>query len=369
LGSSHAGQAEGHRDQLDGLRFVAFLSVFVYHSVESEKYKALLEYGGLGVQLFFALSGFLITRILLQSEGESLGESLRTFYLRRVLRIFPLYYAVLLGLAVARNLEEPLWQFLYVQNWLQFKRSRPIWPYHFWSLCVEEQFYLLYPLILLATPRRWRVCTLLGLLGLSVAARVLVDDWKPGGKYNNVLLPTSGVYLLWGGLAGYLDLRLAGRKLPGTSLFAAGFGLFAAALVAFDGFHLAERVGAAGLGYVEQTLIGVGFALGVFGLWTTRNRALLAVFSFRPVAYLGKISYGLYVYHLFVIRHLGSGIAQLHVSGLWRLKVPLAFGITVLVAMLSWHLFEFPINNLKRFFPYGKPRRHVPREPALSEAT
>src|SRR5262249_38361899 len=97
----------GHRNQLDTLRFLPFLGVFIFHFDESS-----LAHGALGVPLFFVLSGFLITRLLLIHETGNLRHDLGVFYLRRTLRIFPLYYLVLVILLVAGRLDHPGWSFL-----------------------------------------------------------------------------------------------------------------------------------------------------------------------------------------------------------------------------------------------------------------
>ena len=107
LRDSHPSPPVGgeHRPQIDGLRFVAFLGIFLLHC-NSARFPA----GELGVPLFFTLSGFLITRILLRNETGSPGRNLGTFYARRILRIFPLYYAVLIALLACGQLEQPWFQ-------------------------------------------------------------------------------------------------------------------------------------------------------------------------------------------------------------------------------------------------------------------
>ena len=129
-------QAAGHRAQLDSVRFLAFLGVFVYHFDDRT-----FAYGSLGVQLFFVLSGFLITRLLLLNESGDLRHDLGVFYARRTLRIFPLYYLVLLVLLLAGRLPHPWYHFLYLHNvWMFLEPHQTPGPTgHFWSLSVEEQ--------------------------------------------------------------------------------------------------------------------------------------------------------------------------------------------------------------------------------------
>jgi peptidoglycan/LPS O-acetylase OafA/YrhL len=106
-----------------------------------------------------------------------------------------------------------------------------------------------------------------------------------------------------------------------------------------------------------RVLIGVAFGLVVLGLWRTTSKPVIRLFSFAPFAYLGKISYGLYVYHLFSF-HFADRLQSLPVPGFGLIRylhpaVP-AFLLTVALAALSWHLYESPINYLKRFFPYRR---------------
>ena len=140
-----------HRPSLDGVRALAFLAVFWNHA-RPDPY----NWGAMGVQVFFALSGFLITRILAQSESGQPGADLRRFYIRRTLRIFPLYYTLLVLIGLIRGWNDPFWHLTYTYNIKVYlvHGFDPVLA-HFWTLCVEEQFYLIYPLIFWLTPARW----------------------------------------------------------------------------------------------------------------------------------------------------------------------------------------------------------------------
>jgi peptidoglycan/LPS O-acetylase OafA/YrhL len=357
-------QTDGHRQQMDGLRFLAFLGVFLFHALGDA-----FGVGGLGVHLFFALSGFLITRILLLNETERLTRGLGVFYARRILRIFPLYYGMLAILAIRGQLAYPLWQFLYAQNFLSFSQGDLIEPKHFWTLCVEEQFYLTYPLILALIPRPLRLYGIVGLIAASMSTLAVMDYLYPTNPMSFVLLPCAAQYLLWGGLAGYLDLSDAGRKFPGTAVLATGAGLTVVTLLL--GISDVDRLPAFMAPY--RLLVGVTFALVVFGLWRTNCQPVIRLFGWAPVAYLGKISYGLYVYHLFCF-HWCDRLQSLPIPGVGLLRhVPLAvpaFLLTMALAAVSWHLYESPINNVKRYFPYrraaAKPLRASPSAPFVA---
>ncbi|MFO0878781.1 MAG: acyltransferase [Gemmataceae bacterium] len=332
-----------YRSQLDTLRFVAFLGVWLFHANEQR-----FTPGSLGVPLFFVLSGFLITRILILNESGSLFQELLTFYGRRTLRIFPLYYAVLLVLLVVGMLPNPLWYFFYLHNVYIFLHDAWTGPTnHFWSLCVEEQFYLLYPLLLLLTPARFRWTLLGALLAGSVLSRLTLDWYYPGSRAW-ALLPVSGEYLLWGCLAGLADLHLPERSY--SWLVALGAGLVCA--TGLDFYHL-RWLGAWGLHLLYQSLFGVGFTLILFGTWRLPDGWWLRLLCLPPIVYLGRISYGLYVFHNFFY-----GIKPWLVEWLPPLRVipapALALATTILMAVLSWHLFEAPINRLKERLSYRR---------------
>jgi peptidoglycan/LPS O-acetylase OafA/YrhL len=340
----------GHRPQLDSVRFFAFLGVFLFHA-----YGDGIAYGGLGVRLFFVLSGFLITRILEMHESGALGSDLLVFYTRRTLRIFPLYYAVLLVLWLSGNLPSAEWYFLYLHNIYLFVNG--VWTgqtSHFWTLCVEEQFYLIYPLLLLTTPSRRRGLLLVLLLLGSVATRLALDATPYAGR-SWALLPVSGEYLLWGCLAGLIDLRTASRPIPVTALFLAGALLHG--LTALDAyrFRWLASLGAEG---VYQTAHGIAFAVVIFSLWRMPQNFLIRMLSFEPLVYLGKISYGLYVFHNFTYGVQGL-LVEVFPAARALSSTGLALLTTIALSMLSWHLFEGPINRLKDRMPYlpDRPRR------------
>ena len=344
-----------HKKQLDGLRFFSFLGVFLYHTNLNRFW-----FGSYAVPLFFVLSGFLITRILLEGKGP-LKEVLLSFYARRFLRIFPVYYLLLLVLLVLRKIQFPVWNIFYLFNVKLFllsldpHRLVPVLEHwrsagiHFWSLCVEEQFYLIYPLILLAVPAARRLAVLFGLLFTSILCRLIFKIYL-GSSYYGVLLPVCGEYLLWGCLSAYVEKQgIAKHFSPPAILYG---GLFFLTLLFLWGqppipawtlsFHPPYR----------QTLLGIGFSLLILGLWEADHSWPAKLLAFRPLAYLGKISYGLYLFHPFawefrdrfvkIVPEL-AGIPQ----SLFRLA------LTVIAAALSWHFFESPINRLRKRFSFA----------------
>jgi len=332
------------------------LAVFCFH-LDDKAY----AYGILGVPLFFVLSGFLITRLLLLHETDSLGHDLWIFYARRTLRIFPLYYAILVVLLLLGKLPRPLWYFLYLENVdVFFTNAWPGRTAHFWSLCVEEQFYLLFPVALYLWPRKNRVAFLSVLLVGSWLFRFVMDtaaaaqpevEWRSA-----LLLPYTGEYILWGCLAGWIDLRRENHAEPALALLLTGLVLHT--IAALDQFRF-QQLAMIGAGSVYQTVHGVGFALVVYGLWRLPSGWARRVFSLGPLVYLGKISYGLYIFHNFMY---DLKPVLLPTIPLLRFVpgVLVALIATILMAMISWHCFEKPFLAMKKYFPYARPEGSQP---------
>jgi peptidoglycan/LPS O-acetylase OafA/YrhL len=322
-----------HKPQLDGLRFLAFLAVFYFHARPSRNH-----WGPEGVRVFFTLSGFLITRILIQGQTGDLRGDLKRFYIRRTLRIFPLYYAVVAWLWAEGGLSGIGWYLTYTYNIRSFLLRSWAGPVgHFWTLCVEEQFYLLYPPALLLTPSRFRPALIVGLLLGSKAFQAYAHA-RLSIPWSGFLLPYCGEFLLWGCLAALVELRIKPGTWEGPIALALGVALVATCPGRPDG-----QLGLpATLGLLSG--FGLGSALVVFGLWRTESPWIVAPLAWRPVAYLGKISYGLYVYHLLVIerdwqRYLPDGYFLNNSTG--------ELLGTIAVAAASWRFFEGPINRLK----------------------
>jgi peptidoglycan/LPS O-acetylase OafA/YrhL len=326
------------KEQLDGLRLIAFLMVFFYH-VGAWHPSRRFDYGQFGTDLFFALSGFLITRMLLLNSGRSLIEEIKTFYIRRTLRIFPLYYSYLTVLLLLHKLTHPFWCYFYAFNigfhLYHWKNALG----HLWTLSVEEQYYLVYPILLLFTPAKWRLLLIIGLLlGFEYYNWKL---WPIDGLW--YLLTPTRTALMWGSLAGFVDVKFAERRIKGGLLFGIG--------TAISLFFLAVTLGKIHLPWsiwvAYYPFQPMAFALMVWGLWRTESRLLLTLFTLAPVVYLGRISYGLYLFHA---------------SSFWLVRIIpggervdpalLVFSLSLLQAMLSWHFLEKPINELKDKFKF-----------------
>ncbi len=351
-----------HRPQIDGLRFFAFLPVFLVHSDITRFW-----WGSYGVSLFFVISGFLITRVLLAYENRPRKEVLRNFYARRALRIFPAYYLVL-GIAAATVgiAYLPVYLF-YVMNWgiffytwirpdlveLAWEPTR-MYGIHFWSLCVEEQFYLVFPLLFLfLRPGRARLRWLLALWAGSIAIRFLCAALIPKAAYGLIPL-VCGEYLVAGAVGAVL---MAGHSSAATKIRAAARGwLFPAGLTVVTALFVAFAPETPSIDHVMhpppmQTLLALGFLAMVLGLWQTESRWVLGFFNFAPFRFLGRISYGLYLIHLFMWPLLD----WLSARSSWIRELPpfaTRLGLTILLATAMWQCVEAPLLKLKTRFRY-----------------
>jgi len=349
--------------QLDALRAFAVFGVLFGHFYMPGHHE-IVPIAHWSVQFFFVLSGFLITGILLQCRDLSstrrgrLGQ-LRQFYVRRTLRIFPVFYLVVLVTA-ALNIEPVretfFWLITYATNiYLALRGSWHGSISHFWTLAVEEQFYLVWPWLILFVPKR---CLL--------PAIVLVIFVAPLCKVAGFFLGTNEVALEvitfdnldCLGTGALLALYRYGNLSHFTRLgrhWAYGWiGLIVA--IALVTYLFVSRPPAL------ARAIG-DLLLAMFFVWVIHKAAvgfgglLGYVFETRPILHCGKVSYGIYLYHNFLpaevhtfCQRFGLAYPQLP---LWRFI--LLGTLTIAIATLSWICFEQPINNLKRGFRYSKP--------------
>ena len=358
--------------QLDGLRFLAVALVLWDHWMAERNP---LPFGKLGVNLFFVLSGFLIARILLSSKDKNygteggLGNYLKKFYIRRTLRIFPIYYLSLLVLWLLRDPSvrgKELWQIFYASNvYIALKKTWLGVTDHFWSLAVEEQFYVFFPVLIFFLPRRWVVPFFGILIVLSVALRGYFWYDNQPWFVSYVSMPTALDAFGLGALMAYAQLyhRALFEKIFQNRVYL-WLSLAALSLV----FWLSASATEAGATQDQNLYINVWerFFASIFFMFLIGGAILGYSGWFKwllenPVSnYLGKISYGLYVYHNFVYNHYHSPashpVVQLlgkltqiipNFEELHPLRVFILFLITTAVASVSWFVIEKPINGLK----------------------
>jgi peptidoglycan/LPS O-acetylase OafA/YrhL len=338
--------------ELDGLRAVAIWLVFLYHAHVPGS-----ALGWVGVQVFFALSGFLISRILLASRGGRLGPYVGRFLLRRTLRIFPLYYLYLVvNFAVFQQSQKYGYYAVYAQNVVQgvtaFQRV-PGMLHHTWSLAVEEQFYLFWPFLVHALSLQ-RLRSVLVLLCISPSLiRFLVFAYSGNAFLTVALLPGQMDLLAFGALAA-LDLH-EGRRVRGeTGILVVGLGCAGIALgVARSGYQ-SFAWAPLWVPHNPAFLFWIGVCMyGVLHLVLGgRHHTFLVPLRWRPVLFTGRISYGLYMWHAMALA-LGSLLAdrlgpyfpggRIRWSLLFGIEVALAYGM----ATVSYFFFERHFLRLK----------------------
>ena len=290
---------------LDGLRAIAVLGVVLCHTLDPERHPW-SQHGAYGVQLFFVLSGFLITGILIDARRDAeqvaqpMGGVLRSFYARRALRIFPVYYATLLvgALIGVEGMRADLgWNLAYLSNWHVMSDGQFGAVTHVWSLAVEEQFYLLWPFVVLFAPRR----ALPWLIGFVIAAAlttrviltVATDMWSGGIA---ILTPSVLDSLGLGAL-----LAFVWRESRGADRIVDGLGVLAIVLGLVDVAVGRWGLPRSGIAAVTEMWWSLAFVWLVHRVARERTGAFGRLLTLRPLAYLGTISYGVYLFHLFVV--------------------------------------------------------------------
>ncbi|QDT03481.1 O-acetyltransferase OatA [Rubripirellula lacrimiformis] len=311
-----------------------------------------------GVQLFFALSGFLITGILLDckrlSKSQSNLATLGRFYIRRALRIFPLYYLGIIVFAgfLTPNLRSNLvWFLTYTVNIGKAFGSENWAPLnHFWTLAVEEQFYIAWPWIVLLCSITVikRVSYVLILLGIITRLAI----YFAGGSLTAIQqltpccfepLALGALFAIWKSDTQNID------RLKRNARGCLWLGLaMSAALFAGASWTV--------LGVLAPIAYAMLFAPMIFLVAINSGSPSLKLLRLPAVTYLGRISYGIYVWHLPVLGGFYSLNIDLNawVPSPWHaiLRTLLLTLLTILLSSLSWILFEKPINSLKRHYPY-----------------
>jgi peptidoglycan/LPS O-acetylase OafA/YrhL len=366
-----------HIPALDGLRGLAVLTVILYHvggGAQSSNsllrtFGTLVQSGWTGVPLFFVLSGFLITGILWDSRGSA--SWYRNFYLRRTIRISPLYYlalslVLLSGLAAGQLIHTAshIWVFfLYAQNIPGLNRigegSGSILPLsHFWSLAVEEQFYLIWPFLMTqtrTTRQMKHLCVAIFLT--SLLFRVGVWAWLGSpGPFNGFILSRAGELALGAWLA------MSWRESSWNKISSLLTRLSPLFLLGFIGTSLADR--SFQIDHKWTFTFGLTFITLFWGsilAVSLREGLIKNLMETAWLQWVGGISYGLYVYHVLfsVLYHdLAASIVR---SGNRNVVLGFSALITVsfsfLVAYASFRFFEKPILNLRRRFqpPHNGP--------------
>jgi peptidoglycan/LPS O-acetylase OafA/YrhL len=355
-----------YHPELDVLRFCAFFMVYAWHCLP--KMPTTFEHLGLpgalsvagvyagayGVDLFFALSAYLITELLLREQRACGRIDVRAFYVRRVLRIWPLYLAFLLIGTVVLGLVDSAQQFgwkyyatflLFAGNW-----ACAVWGYPasaagpLWSVSIEEQFYLTWPLVMRHCGKHLhRIC--IGLIACAIAIRyILVKTGveHPGIWCNTLarLDPIAGGALLALVLNGRVP-RLQRAVRVVMVMTAATLFVVAGTSKRFDGVPA----------LFSYPIVAAASVLAICGVLSAGPRHQYGSLM-RAGVYLGRISYGLYVFHEAAIHFtvVPSGSATR-----WAVNIVSSFGLTVLLAAVSFRYLESPFLRMKDRFSYIGP--------------
>ena len=394
----HVQQAQAkHLLPLDGLRGVAILMVLLFHvgqmpldSVGTPLGRALDRFasiGWTGVDLFFVLSGFLITRILL--DARDAPNYYLVFYARRVLRLFPLYYLSLIVFFWIWPLLAGHFALFRLHNPGSFRNREQLWYWfdlvnlrtafyplliplltHYWTLSMEEQFYAVWPVVVRHLRERWMAVLALVVIIGTPLLRALPWVQSVNAVYPNFvyrLTPFNLDTLLCGALIAVLWRHVALKQLRLGA--AAVFALTLPAVVLWGSPE-------PGRGTVAPTVLAVMF--GALLLLSLTTRALGAVFSWKVLRWMGKYSYSVYLLHPMVINWTNVPMAHLlrgrqifpgdpYASFLAQGAVNIA--MCFLVARSTWALIESPMLRLKRFFRYQIPGQEAaPIRPAQLRA-
>lgn len=365
-----------HLPALDGLRGLAILLVLVHqlNLLESPPDVIALVYsrfsyiGWTGVQLFFVLSGFLITGILLDSQRAKNYYS--AFYARRTLRIFPLYFGVLavaflvlpaigaVPAKIAQDQPNQIWLWLYLSNWAAIFDVGSKAFGHFWSLAVEEQFYLVWPLLIRSkNPTQClRFCLAVSIAGFGIRCILAAGGTVQESIYINSFCRMDALAL--GGAAAAAFRIPCWRErliLQHRRLFLWSFITGAMGLAVTRGFWNGTLTGET-IGYTFVSLMFVLLLIAAAGAELAANSRWITLLKWPPLCAIGKYSYAMYIFHKplhdlvgkpFVVA-LEPGITT---STLLNLGYTAA-GIAVIfaAAFVSWHLFEKHFIQLKRYF-------------------
>lgn len=354
-------KAGTHIPALDGIRGFAIIAVLLFHCFP---YLSIFKLGWTGVDLFFVLSGFLITGILVDTVNRK--TYYKNFILKRILRIFPLYYLSLLvfvffiprwGSNIATHLDleysvvHQAWYWLYASNWLlTFKTG---WVHgaginHFWSLAIEEQFYLVWPVFILLFRKKRKLTLCLFTIGLALATRVILYcyNFPHYGLY--MLTITRADALALGGCVAILVRSHAGIAFLNKYTPY----IFGCLLVILVGGMIASHSTNPYSGFfstVGYTILDMLFASSII-LVLSNFLFFKRLFSSDILKFFGKYSYSMYIFHHPIIVYFLSISDQFFPGSKWNLPLIsiISIGLTIIISLLTWYLFEEKVLRLKK---------------------
>lgn len=370
-GTHEAFLAQKQFGSLDGIRALCILGVLWQHTAMRElaagetPWLPMSQVGYLGVDMFFVLSGFLISTLLQRERAKHGGISLKDFYARRTLRIFPIYYIVLIGVAALYLVKEHVlhkdpasgevffralpWYATYTSNFLHpdlQANSLGIT----WSLATEEQFYILWSLAEFGLGRRWRLGLVALLIGVSQAINFRVPgvgdvmEQAIGARWAElpIMQATFTPILLGVLLAHLMDHKAWFDRI--TAVLSPAMSPVGCLVLLLGLCNIGGDI----QGW-PRLLIQVAMMVFVASCVVREDHALRRPLSWRPIVWVGRISYGMYLYHIFLVWPIRSRL----VPHGWD-QSPVEFGVvlaaTILIASISFVVIERPILGLKKRF-------------------
>jgi peptidoglycan/LPS O-acetylase OafA/YrhL len=358
---------------LDGLRCASIIAVLWHHTHEGFAWLPASERGFLGVDMFFVVSGFLIVTLLLRERQRAGSISLQRFYMRRTLRIFPIYYGVLLVIAAYFGLVRPgrpmaksffhdLPYFVtYMSDWIDTKTIL----FFTWSLAAEEQFYLVWPPI-----EKWLEKLAIPLLVAAIAVNQLINfkvadpwlyAWFGFRQADLMILQITFTPICLGVLLAHVlhskrgfdrVVRVVGWQ--GASAFLA-IALVVACNLRGD------------LGGVPRLLIQTLMTLLLAACVVREDHTIAGLLRLPPIKRIGTVSYGMYMYHMFVVAAVTALLNRVKLAFPYD-RFLLTTVLTYAVAELSFRCYESPFLRLKHFFDPKAKRTYAVREVALASA-
>lgn len=342
---------------LDGLRAYSVIGVLLFHANLSSHF----YYGWLGVQVFFILSGYLITTILLETKESK--NYFKIFYTRRVLRIFPIYYFVLIFTVIyalfSKLPVKDLWYYLlYIQNyhlgWVNWSPQFPQLLNHTWSLAIEEQFYLFWPLMIWFLPKLKSFILCLIMIFAAFFVKYFLSLKYPGNPINWSNTLASFDMLASGALLAIILKKFDIKKVLLSCVFFSIITLVIYFLFfnLYPSHHLfwesnAKLTEIDGQAFIILVIPFISYLITY--LIKNKNKFTKIFFSNIVIVYIGKISYGIYLYHFIVFSLVDNSFSNYSIV----LVAILKFLLTLIIAVLSWHLIEKKVLNLKKYFVYN----------------
>ena len=355
-----------HYQQLDGLRAIAVLLVLMSHWINLPWLQK-IHIGIMGVNLFFALSGFLISEKLLiekneiQEDKKTLKGTLFNFYTRRFLRIFPIYYLTVFFFFIINwtpTRTYIVYLLTYTTNFItSFSSSiEPLVTFsHTWSLSVEEQYYIVIPILILTVRNiKWLA---ISFIFTAILSRIVFYFFLDPPMFDNAInFFTTSCFDSFG-----LGLLLAYYKYSESDLLKSRLQRSTPIFWLIMIVYLIIVV----ILFFNRTSFVMVFDRFVFSLisiiliglscFELNSKFITLLLSHKWMKYIGKISYGIYLYHFFLQKIIAQCLAAIHVKNVFLdmnvfLKFIIYFILTICVASISWYLIELPLNNLKKRF-------------------